>query len=213
MLVGTRAHYSAGSRVSHCSVLASDPATSTSQIFVYGGQALNQTARDSALYILSLPSFTWTQISSSTSPLPSEPTGRAGHQCILDGSQLVSIGGYVSEALLCDQPGIYVYDVSKGGWQTAFTAGTAYTVPALISSAAGSPSGSSPNVGAIAGGVVGGLLALLLILGLLLLSRRRKRAAQAQLGFSVTSRRSSGPARTDSGEGSNEDEKRGCVPS
>jgi hypothetical protein len=80
------------------------------QIFIYGGQKLNQSSRDSAVYVLTIPSYTWTFVGDS---LSGQPTGRAGHQCALHGSQLVVVGGVVADDLICDQPGIYVYDVSQ----------------------------------------------------------------------------------------------------
>lgn len=76
-----------GTRVNHCAVRASATVAGveTHQIFIYGGQQLNQsgalffldqsqlldgytdikwsvTDRDSALYILTLPSFTWISV-------------------------------------------------------------------------------------------------------------------------------------------------------
>lgn len=88
------------------------------------GQASNRTTQilsgqNSDLYILSLPSFTWTFVGSN---LPSQPTGRAAHcesnfhwrrmsggflrppiafaACTLLGSQMVVVGGYISEDLM-----------------------------------------------------------------------------------------------------------------
>lgn len=74
-------------------------------IFIYGGQLLSQSNRDSAIYILTLPSYTWTFVGNS---LPSQPLGRAGHTCTLSGSQMVIIGGLVSSSIISDNPGIYV---------------------------------------------------------------------------------------------------------
>ena len=66
------------------------------------GQASNRTTQiqngqNSDLYILSIPSFTWTYVGGD---LPSQPTGRAAHTCTLMGSQMVVVGGFVSEDLM-----------------------------------------------------------------------------------------------------------------
>ena len=55
---------------------------------VFGGQPLGGTTQYNDLFILSLPSFTWTVASA-----PNPPGPRAGHSCDLIGSQLVLIGG------------------------------------------------------------------------------------------------------------------------
>lgn len=68
---------------------------------VYGGQQLNQSSRDSAVYILTIPSYKWKFVGDS---LPGQPSGRAGHQCALQGSQLIVMGGLVASDLICDQP-------------------------------------------------------------------------------------------------------------
>ena len=72
----------------------------------YGGQDINQTDRDSAVYILTIKGndYTWTAVDS----LPGQPTGRAGHQCVLDGNQLVVIGGVTTGDVICEQPGVFV---------------------------------------------------------------------------------------------------------
>ncbi|KAL8280709.1 hypothetical protein RQP46_007032 [Phenoliferia psychrophenolica] len=123
-------------RVNHCAVRASAKVhgVETHQIFVYGGQELNQTSRDSAMYILSIPSYTWVFVGDN---LSGQPSGRAGHQCALHGSQLLVVGGLVAGNLICDQPGIYVYDVSKSAWQNEFTANSIYSTPSLVANITG----------------------------------------------------------------------------
>lgn len=122
-----------GPRVGHCAVRGSANVNGVlqHQIFVYGGQASNRTTQiqngqNSDLYILSIPSFTWTFVGGD---LPSQPTGRAAHTCTLMGSQMVVVGGFVSEDLICEQPGVYVLDTTELEWRTQYTAGTTYTTP------------------------------------------------------------------------------------
>lgn len=216
-----------GSRVNHCAVRASADVNGTEshQIFVYGGQQLNQSNRDSAMYILTIPSYTWTFVGAN---LPGQPSGRAGHQCAAQGSQMIVMGGIVSANVICDQPvspnrdlvsaevvpnfyfcqGIYVYDLSKTAWQSSYTAGTSYSVPAIVANLTGASStaptspkpassgtasssnttsasdpaavtsSSHSNIGAIVGGVVGGLAGVLLSLLALTLLLRKRRRAR-----------------------------------
>ncbi|KAK4699310.1 hypothetical protein P7C70_g6953, partial [Phenoliferia sp. Uapishka_3] len=141
------------SRVNHCAVRASAKVhgVETHQIFIYGGQLLNQTGRVSDVYILSIPSYTWTFVGDD---LSGQPTGRAGHQCALHGSQLLVVGGYLGADVICDQPGVYVYDVSKSAWQTSFTANTIYSTPALVANITGGigTGSSSSGSGSASGG-------------------------------------------------------------
>lgn len=56
-----------GSRINHCAVRASAKVNGVEshQIYVYGGQQLNQTDRDSAMYILNIQNnqYTWSVFS------------------------------------------------------------------------------------------------------------------------------------------------------
>ncbi|KAI5477155.1 Kelch-type beta propeller domain containing protein [Pseudohyphozyma bogoriensis] len=125
-----------GSRVNHCAVrgTAKVHGVENSHIIVYGGQKLNQSDRDSAMYILSLPSYTWTFVGDD---LPSQPTGRAGHQCAISGDQLIVMGGYLGSDIACDQPGIYVYNVSSSSWTNQFVTGTQFSTPAIVANITG----------------------------------------------------------------------------
>lgn len=53
------------------------------------------------MYILSIPTYTWVFVGNA---LSGQPTGRAGHQCALHGSQMIVVGGVVSSNVICDQP-------------------------------------------------------------------------------------------------------------
>lgn len=124
------------SRVNHCAVRASAIVHGQEwhQIFIYGGQQLGQSDRDSALYVLTIPSFTWTEVGTN---LPSQPTGRAGHACAIDGNQMIVIGGLVSKSLICDQPGIYVLNVSSLSWVNSFVPNSIYSTPSLVANITG----------------------------------------------------------------------------
>ncbi|POY76409.1 hypothetical protein BMF94_0607 [Rhodotorula taiwanensis] len=143
-----------GSRINHCAVRASAKVhgVETQHIITYGGQRINQTDRDSAVHILTIQGneYTWTSLGES---LPGQPTGRAGHQCALDGNQLVVIGGLTTGDVLCEQPGVFVLNVSSMTWQTSYHANTIFSTPDIVAKIAGgigtgfSSSGSGSTTG------------------------------------------------------------------
>ncbi|GAA5936076.1 uncharacterized protein JCM15063_002700 [Sporobolomyces koalae] len=184
-----------GARVNHCAVrgTAVVNGVATNHIFVYGGQRLNQSDRDSALWILTIQesAYTWTLVSDN---LPGSPAGRAGHQCALWGDQLIVVGGLTSSDLLCDQPGIYVYNTTS---DSLMLLGFVFSTPYLLlnitgglgtsdtpgsDSDSGKPhSSSGSHLGPIVGGVVGGVAVLALIaFGIFFLVRKRKKEQQQQ---------------------------------
>ena len=82
-------------RVNHCAVRGSAIVGDTEQhhIFVYGGHASNrstqlQEGQDTDIYMLTLPSYTWTYVGNN---LTSQPVARAGHTCELLGDQMVGL--------------------------------------------------------------------------------------------------------------------------
>ncbi|KAI0841161.1 hypothetical protein F5Y06DRAFT_308085 [Hypoxylon sp. FL0890] len=109
-------------RVNPCAVIFSAPDASSFNIYMYGGQNLlpygNQT-QYTDIWILTVPSFTWIKVDTSTS---TEPPARAGHQCAARDGQMVVIGGYVGTQIACDSPGIYNFDASNLQWKSSFDA-------------------------------------------------------------------------------------------
>lgn len=109
-------------RVNSCAVAASAADGSSTNIYMYGGQNLvpagNQIQYDD-MWILTVPSFTWIQVDQSSQ---SKPPARAGHSCHIWDAQIVVVGGYVSQNISCDSPGIYVFDASELKWVNQFTA-------------------------------------------------------------------------------------------
>src|SRR5438876_2812300 len=109
-----------GIRVNACAVVASAADGSSFQIYLFGGQNLipyGSQIQYNDVWILTVPSFTWINVSSSGQ---SDPPGRAGHTCDVWDSQMVVVGGYVGKDLSCDSPGIYVFDLSELTWNTSF---------------------------------------------------------------------------------------------
>ncbi|CEQ41658.1 SPOSA6832_03417 [Sporobolomyces salmonicolor] len=117
----------------------------SSRSFVYGGQQLNQSDRDSAMYILSIQqnSYTWSYVGDD---LSGQPPGRAGHQCALSGNQLIVVGGLIAGDVLCEQPG--------SAWQSNFQAGSTFSTPALVANITGGIGTGSSTSGA--GSATGG---------------------------------------------------------
>ncbi|BGP26831.1 hypothetical protein JCM10295v2_005792 [Rhodotorula toruloides] len=144
-----------GSRINHCAVRASAKVhgVETHHIIIYGGQQLNQTARDSAIYILTIQNdtYTWTYVGDN---LPGAPAGRAGHQCALSGNQLVVMGGLTKSDVLCEQPGIFVLNTSSTTWQNNFKSGTIFSTPSLVANITGGigTGYSSSGAGSATGG-------------------------------------------------------------
>lgn len=71
------------------------------------------------MWILTIPSFTWLSIDTSSQ---SVPPARAGHTCNIWNAQMVVVGGYVGTQLECDSPGIYVFNTSALAWQNQYVA-------------------------------------------------------------------------------------------
>ncbi|KAF2145392.1 uncharacterized protein K452DRAFT_283752 [Aplosporella prunicola CBS 121167] len=129
-------------RVDFCITAVSASDNSSYNIYLYGGyDPINSTMYDD-IYVLSLPSFTWTKLFG-----PGE-SARYGHTCHLVGKrQMLTVGGsldakaYAIEttaaplnlsSLQCDweEKGVAIYDMSTLEWGSVFNAyKVAYQVP------------------------------------------------------------------------------------
>ncbi|KAF2743865.1 hypothetical protein M011DRAFT_461326 [Sporormia fimetaria CBS 119925] len=109
-------------RVNPCAAVAAAADGSSYNIYMFGGQNLQpfkgQTQYDD-MWILSVPSFTWIEVDTSSQ---SVPYARAGHTCHVWDGQMIVVGGYVGQELSCDSPGIYVFNMSSLEWSDQFTA-------------------------------------------------------------------------------------------
>ncbi|KAG0142446.1 hypothetical protein CROQUDRAFT_50291 [Cronartium quercuum f. sp. fusiforme G11] len=119
-------------RINHCSVRGTAKVNGLPQhqIFVYGGQIVNGSTQSTDLYVLTIPGFKWFNIGNN---LPSQPSARAGHTCDLIGSQMIVIGGYISDDLLCDSQSIYILDTTTLTWKTNYIPGLPYRTPNFLS--------------------------------------------------------------------------------
>ncbi|EAW07453.1 putative cell wall anchored protein [Aspergillus clavatus NRRL 1] len=115
-------------RSDFCIVSVSAKDNSSHNIYMYGGTGMNGTYDQ--IYVLSIPSFTWTKIYEGTSP-------RYGHTChLVANRQMVSVGGASSDNLsTCDweYKGVAMYDLSTLTWGSVYNAlAPEYEVPAAI---------------------------------------------------------------------------------
>ncbi|KAK3324706.1 hypothetical protein B0T19DRAFT_444102 [Cercophora scortea] len=137
-----------------CAVLATAHDNSSYNIYYYGGyDGLDKTQPfNDDVWVLSLPSFTWTKIASGAG------LGRAGHKCVTPyPDQMFVIGGYPSvskSAMIClpNLETIRVFNLSTGTWLSGYdpTKWANYTVPDAITkkiggSATGGATAASPS--------------------------------------------------------------------
>ncbi|KAF8944129.1 hypothetical protein BGZ47_004613 [Haplosporangium gracile] len=179
-------------RADHCMAINDD----STKLIVFGGHGLAQNSPTSnEIFILDIPTLTW----SSGSPSP-QPQMYAA--CAIAGDQFVVWGGLYSATQIAST-GAQIYSITSNTWINQYTAPAAYqslNVPPIpnvksttISSGpsgtgSANPSGTgssnpslvsetgtgqSSNVGGIVGGVVGGLAVVAAIAGFLFYRRRR----------------------------------------
>lgn len=132
-------------RVDFCLVVASAQDSSSHNIYMYGGRdGANPPNYFDEIWVLSLPSFTWTKVYSGISP-------RFSHTCHLVGNRtMLTVGGvaaasqiqgfYSANPPTCDweMKGVGVYDVSDLVWGSVYNAtAPAYEVPDLVISTIG----------------------------------------------------------------------------
>lgn len=118
-------------RAQFCSVVVSAPDNSSHNIYIYGGRGSSNVYFDD-VYILSIPSFTWTQVfGPGVSP-------RYSHTCHLVGErQMLTVGGALSPGsdVICDWEfkGVGILDLSTITWGSRYDPynGT-YQVPTKV---------------------------------------------------------------------------------
>ncbi|KAF2101569.1 hypothetical protein NA57DRAFT_10793, partial [Rhizodiscina lignyota] len=126
-----------GIRVNPCAAVAAAPDGSSYNVYMFAGQNLqpykSQTEYQD-MWILTVPSFTWINVSMDNQAVP---YGRSGHTCNIWDGQMVVVGGYIGNDIPCESPGVYVFNMSSLQWGTQFTA--------LSSSDSGSSDSGSSN--------------------------------------------------------------------
>ena len=130
-------------RIDFCLALASSEDGSSHNIYMYGGRGMNGTTDVfyDEVWVLSLPSFTWTNVYQGSSP-------RYGHSCHRVGTRtMLTVGGAANSKLNqtpCDweTKGVGVFDMSAVAWGSVYDANAPdYTVPKLVASKIGSGAG------------------------------------------------------------------------
>lgn len=113
-------------RTEFCVVTASAKDNSSHNIYLYGGRSTDELYDD--IYVLSIPSFTWTKIYEGSSP-------RYAHTChLVANRQMLTVGGN-SDVDQCDweMKGVGVYDLSTLNWGDKYDAEAGeYEVPAKV---------------------------------------------------------------------------------
>ncbi|KAG0316651.1 hypothetical protein BG000_004801 [Podila horticola] len=171
-------------RADHCMAINDDG----TKLIVFGGHGLPQNSPTSnEIFILDIPTLTW----SSGSPSP-QPQMYAA--CAIAGDQFIVWGGLYSDTQIAST-GVNIYSLTSNTWINQYTAPAAYqslNVPPIpnvksttISSGPSGTGSANPslisergtgqpsNIGGIVGGVVGGLAVIAAIAGFLFYRRRR----------------------------------------
>ncbi|KAF2811935.1 uncharacterized protein BDZ99DRAFT_440976 [Mytilinidion resinicola] len=119
-------------RTGFCTVTISAPDNSSHNIYVYSGHNPLTAVMYDDLYVLSLPTFIWTQIYTGKAP-------RWGHTCHIVGNrQLLTVGGQIhtTAGKGCDweYKSVAVYDMTNLTWGSVYDANAAsWEVPGLLS--------------------------------------------------------------------------------
>ena len=151
-----------GQRTRACSVVAAAGDASSFNIYYYGGfDGLNVGADfNDDVWVLSLPSFTWTKVYASSD---AAAHGRAGHKCVKPyPDQMFVVGGYppiAGSSLSCLGGGIVqLFNLSSAAWMEAYTPAdwSDYSVPDAVVKVIGGNSmgGATATAPAAAGGWV-----------------------------------------------------------
>ncbi|KAF2874637.1 hypothetical protein BDV95DRAFT_337793 [Massariosphaeria phaeospora] len=122
-------------RIDFCTVSISSADKSSHHIYLYGGRDPTKKLHYDDVYVLTLPSFTWTPIfTSGSSP-------RWGHNCHIAGMrQMITVGGNITNTGKCDweRKGVAVLEMSTVTWGSVFQTNlTTFEVPQRVLSATG----------------------------------------------------------------------------
>lgn len=131
-----KTHGGPDQRTRGCAVVATAQDGSSFNIYYYGGyDGVSQKTEPFSddVWVLSLPSFTWVKLASSTAE------GRAGHKCVTPyPDQMLVIGGYLSPGnglvTSCLRETIRVFNLSTGKWLDRYDPAvySDYTVPTAV---------------------------------------------------------------------------------
>lgn len=130
-------HDSPGLLTQFCSVMVSETGSSTYEIYIYGGynglvgEGVSPVRPSDDVWVLSIPSFTWTKVYAGTGP------GRRGHFCTAPyPDQMFVIGGQYFEEQCLDSA-IKVFNTNSLKWQSSYDPSkwSEYKTPDKVASA------------------------------------------------------------------------------
>ncbi|KAI9791455.1 MAG: hypothetical protein M1835_000311 [Candelina submexicana] len=146
-------------RSEFCAAVSASPDDSSFQLTIYGGWSLDRGKAFTDVYVLTIPSFRWTQISTKNDVEATLPgiTGRKSMTCeIYNGRTMIVVRGDVrmgdtqTNGKSCNNsyPPIRVLDTTAFEWLDHFTPSrTAYSVPeAVYNVIGGGPSGGATTM-------------------------------------------------------------------
>lgn len=129
-------------RIDFCTIVISAADNSSHHIYLYGGvDPITNTGFDDVL-ILTIPSFTWTNVW----PIGEAP--RWGHNCHVAGKrQMLTVGGNNTNGLTCDWEvkGVAVWELTALTWGSVFLTNlTNYQIPQrILDLTGGTPTGNA----------------------------------------------------------------------
>lgn len=122
-----------------CWAVVSAQDNSSHQIIMYGGRTTNDLKINGSVWVLSIPSFDWVQLSGNSTDSSREPGKRVNPTCALIGNKyMLSWGGrrYLQKGgnLQCDKDGnaVFLLDINKGEWVDQYEVGQGYLVPEVV---------------------------------------------------------------------------------
>ncbi|KAL9096895.1 MAG: hypothetical protein Q9165_000859 [Trypethelium subeluteriae] len=171
------------SRSSYCAGVSTAPDDTTFQVTIYGGYSSDTPQAYNDVYVLSIPSFTWFNMTPLDQGLgDGVDSGRAFHQCLMgNDAQMVVLGGQTGPASASPSDGW-----SDDALQSIFAQRVPYTPLPLLQPAeaegttAAVGTTASNHTGATVGGVVGGLGGLAILGGIAYFFARRTRGRRRQ---------------------------------
>jgi hypothetical protein len=127
-------------RISFCAGVSSAPDDTSFQITIYGGYNLHAGNPANDIYVLSIPSFQWIDVT----PKNMDQYGRWQHDCVVwQDAQMLVLGGLIKEAMgngpvvnangcNSSHPPFSVIDLESFTFQTTFNTQRSYSVPQAV---------------------------------------------------------------------------------
>jgi len=123
-----------GARFAFCTALKAAPDGSSYQIYIMGGLEagastdITEARSTGAIWVLSIPSFEWAQLSSKTKTTVADPGGRISPKCQAIGEHYIFYYGgsradYNTGWITCDDKAnaAFLFDVNTSTWTDEFT--------------------------------------------------------------------------------------------